>query len=1486
MNMKSSPLAAALLALVFFADAGRSQSNVPPAIISQPQNATVTNVTTVAFTVGVSGTGPFSYQWLVNGQYTTNNIISTVVGTSSAQFSGDGGPAANAALNRPSGVALDNDGNLFIADTFNERIRRVDTNGIITTVAGNGGDGYSGNGNVATNSSLDAPSGMAVDADDNLFIADTYNARLRVATYDILITAAGNGTQGYAGDGASAYNAELQDPYGVAVDADGNIYIADTFNQRIRKVDVYGIITTVAGTGVKGYSGDGGASTNAELNWPFGVAVDGSGSLFIADRDNNRIRKVSANGVITTVAGNGIQGFSGDDGAATNAELSQPDGVSLDAYGDIIIADTINNRIREVNAAGNMTTLAGNGTPGFSNDGGTATNASLASPAGVVVDASGNLLIADTFNNRIRKVTRQGPVFTVSNVNLANAGAYQVIVSSAFGSVTSSVAVLTVDVPPVISQQPAGQAIINGSNATLSVVAPGTAPLSYQWQFNGTNLTDGGNLSGSTTPVLSFSPATGTNTGLYDVIVTNTWGSVTSSVVVLTVVYPPAITNQPVSATVVNGGNASFGVTATGTGPLSYQWQFNGINLTDGGDLAGSATTNLVITGATAANGGLYDVIVANAWGSVTSSVATLTIAFPPGITSQPTDEMVVSGTHTNLSVTATGTAPLSYQWQFDGTNLTDGGYVSGSATTNLNVALVTTNNAGLYDVIIANAWGSVTSRLASVTVVLPPAIVVQPAATNVLLGENTAFTVAASGTAPLFYRWQFNDANLTDGGQISGSATAALLVTQITTNNVGSYDVIVANAWGSVTSVVATLNIALPPTITVQPMSVTTNLNGDLNFDASVTVTATGTAPLSYQWQFNGTNLPDEQSNPQDANSSRLFFDPVRTNNAGPYDVVITNLWGSVTSSVVTLTILYPPTITNQPVSQVVTNANAVTFTVGASGVGPFTYQWLFNGKIITNNIITTVAGVGSPQGSFSGDGGPATNAVLGFPSGVALDAEGNLLIADTDNNRIRKVNTNGIITTVAGNGDGGYNGNGNVATNSWLNRPAGVAVDAYDNLFIADEANARVREVAYEIMITLAGNGSDGFSGDGGAAYNAELFEPSGVAVDAGGNIYIADTENSRIRKVDVNDNITTIAGGISGPDGAGDGGPATNANLTYPSGIAVDSYGNLFIADTRNQRIRKVDTNGIITTVAGKGSEGYSGDGGLATNALVNIPSGVAVDGYGNLYIADTGNSRVRKVNTSGIITTVAGAGTIGFHGDGGAATNAWLDEPAGVTVDARGDLFIADTDNQRIREVTPQGPSLTVANLTITNAGNYQVIVSNAGGSVTSSVATLTIDVPPAITQQPVSQSVISGGTVTFRVTATGTNLVYWWQFDGTDLGVAEPDGPTLTLSSITAANAGAYQLVITNRYGSVTSTVAILTVSSPHISALVATNGSVTLTLVTAGNISSRVLAATNLVPPVIWLPIFTNVPGTNGVWQFADTNINKYPVRFYRTTTP
>jgi hypothetical protein len=483
------------------------------------------------------------------------------------------------------------------------------------------------------------------------------------------------------------------------------------------------------------------------------------------------------------------------------------------------------------------------------------------------------------------------------------------------------------------------------------------------------------------------------------------------------------------------------------------------------------------------------------------------------------------------------------------------------------------------------------------------------------------------------------------------------------------------------------------------------------------------------------------------------------------------------------------PPVISQQPGAQTVVVGSNVTVAVTVKGSPPLRYTWQFDGTNLPN-IITTVAGNG--LGAFSSNGVAATLAGMS-PSGVAVDGLGDLFVVDTGNNRVREVGPSGIIVPLAGNGAAGYSGDGGPATNASLWEPSGAVVDSSGNIYVADKSNNRVRKVGTNgIITTVAGNGTNAYFGDGGAATNASVANPIGLVLDGYGNLFIGDYQNNRVRRVDTNGIITTVAG--NGTNGfSGDGVAATNASLANPAGLALDLFGNLYIADSGNHRVRKVGTNGLITTVAGAGLAGYFGDGGPATNAFLEAPMGIVLDLSGNLIVTDT-TEHVRTIGANGIITTLAGNAGYGFSGDGGAPTNADLSDVYGVAADGVGNLFVADYGNNRIRQIGPPGPALQLSD--VLTGGSYVLVVSNASGSVTSAVINLSVALPP------LSESLTLGGAVQLQFRgASGSNYV---------------------------------------------------------------------------------LQAATNLAPPVAWQTILTNAAGTNGLWTYTDTNVATFRMKFYR----
>lgn len=1421
-------LLAAVLGLVAGSMAAPAQT--PPTITQQPAAVTVLAGADAAVQVGVSGTGPFRYQWRLNGTNLPNLFL--VAGSGVTGFAGDGGTATNAQFYLPTGLAADTAGNLIITDTENHAIRRVDAHGIITTVAGDGsaGFGYAGDGGSATNARLNRPQGPATDGTGNLFFADSNNGVIRrVDNAGIITTVAGNYDlgPGYAGDGAAATNARMRLPMAVLADGPGNLLIADWGNNVIRRVDTNGIITTLAGNGNSGYSGDGGMATNASLANPGGLAWDLAGNLIFADVANNRVRKVDTNGVITTVAGNGAPGFAGDGGPATEAALNFPTQVAVNADGDLFIADANNHRIRRVDAGGIITTVAGTGLPGYLGDGGAATNAQFRQPTGLALNGEGDLFIADTGNARIRELIAFGPRLVVPAAGWANAGGYDVVVTGPGGSVTSAVAAVEVLTAPFFVTPPGDVAVAVGGPASLAVNAAGTLPLSYAWYYKGTNL-----LQSGPNPSLDFADVRLADAGPYTVVITNLYGSVTSGVINLAVGIPPHIAGLSGARTVAAGTDVALGVTVAGTGPFSFQWQLNGTNLPD--DLittvAGYGTPGYSGDGgaatlaslkqpkdvAIAPDGSIYVADTGNgrvrqvdAHGLISSVVLPAQLNAPTGVAVDSagnlfTADNVISRLfrRSALGVVTTETGTGTSGYSGDGGAATNarlaapqrvvvdatgnvffsdsgnnrvrrvdtggtittvagngdfGDFGDGGAATNASLrspaglSLDAAGNLFIADSfnnlirkvdtngIITTVAGTLTGGVSGDGIQATNASLNRPLGVAVDVAGNLFIadtqnslirrvdtqgiirTVAGGGAAAFAgdggaaINAKLNnpaavavDANgrmyIADGGnnrvrmvRLGFGRRPALLLDRVSTAEAGAYQAIITSPYGSVTSAVVSVVVGLPPVITVPPADVAVR-SGD---PASFSVTATGTAPLAYAWYFNGTNPVPAATN------ATLVLTNVTTAQSGSYAVVISNLFGSVTSPGATLSVGEPPGLTNPPVDLAVLAGARLSLSVAPVGPGPFSYQWLLNGTNLPNNLITTFAGTG--KSGYSGDGGFATNAVLNSPQGVTVDADGNVIIADYGNNRLRKVAADGRITTI-------------LETTS--TPPIGATADSEGNLFFAEFGNHRIFQLAPDGTLTSpAGLGVQGFAGDEGPAIDAKLSFPRSVALDAFGNLFVADLGNSRIRRVDPFGIITTVAGG--GQKNPGNGGAATNAVLGQPVGLVTDGQGNLFVAELGNNVIRRVDAQGIIHLVAG-GGKGSPFVGGPATSAALSSLSGIALDSGGNVVFSD-GNI-ISKVDTNGILSVLAGGGPKN-PGDGGPATNGVLVIPTGLAFDAVGNLFIAEQGAHRVREIHFAGsPTLTRTNVTAADAGTYVVIVTSPYGSVTNRVATVSVVLP--------------------------------------------------------------------------------------------------------------------------------------------------------------
>jgi uncharacterized protein (TIGR03437 family) len=554
-----------------------------------------------------------------NTQPCVSLYIITAVGNGVLGFAGDGGQAVKAEINQASGVAVDSSGAIYIADAFNYRIRKVDASGVITTIAGSGVFSYSGDGGPATSAQLFAPHAAAVDLNGNLFIADSSNNVVReVTSKGVISTIAGTGTAGSSGDNGPATAAQLNLPLGVAVDLSGNVFVADSSNARVRKIS-NGTITAYAGNGTPGYSGNGGSATAATLNTPVGLAVDKSGNLYIADQGNNVVRMVSAAGIISTFAGNGTQGYSGNGGPATSAQLNGPQGVAVDSSGNVYIADTLNSVIREVTPNGIIQTIAGTGIAGFSGDGGLATAAQLGSPTSVGVDAAGNLFITDS-GTRIRKIFVSGIINTIAGTGVLgysgdNGPATNATLHGATGLTVNAVG--NVFIPDNFNNAVREltftgsnlsiAAVTNGASNQTGAIAPGEVIVIYGTNIGpatavGYQFTSGGQLStsiGGTSVYVNGAPAPMLYASLFQVSAIVPFGLTGSAAYVF--VQNQGQTTVPVIVNVAPTAPAVFTANASGTGQAAAFNSDNSLNSAANPAKAGSIVT-LFITGAGATN--------------------------------------------------------------------------------------------------------------------------------------------------------------------------------------------------------------------------------------------------------------------------------------------------------------------------------------------------------------------------------------------------------------------------------------------------------------------------------------------------------------------------------------------------------------------------------------------------------------------------------------------------------------------------------------------------------------------------------------------------------------------------------------------------------------------------------------------------------------------------------------------------------------------
>ncbi len=668
--------------------------------------------------------------------------VTSFAGSASSAGGVDGTPGT---FNSPSGIAIDAAKNLYVTDTVGHTIRKISPGRVVSTLAGSAGVSGSADGTGST-ARFNSPIGIAVDGSGNVYVAEVTNSTIRKITpAGAVTTFAGAAFQFGATDGAGT-SARFFLPYGLAIDSSGNLYVADGGNNTIRKITAGGTVSTLAGAPQQSGFIDG-AGSAARFNNPWGVTVDTAGNVYVADYGNNAIRKVTPAGVVTTVAGvSGVSGF--QDGSTAVARFSQPRSVSVNSNGDLFVSDYGNSVLRRITGS-TVTKVAGaEGVVGAIDSVGASVR--FYNPTGIVADGN-TVYVADTGNNLIRR------------------------------AVPASTAAL-----PSIAAQPLAQIINAGQSVSFGVVASGSG-LTYQWLKNSVS------ISGATTPTYALSAVTANDEAVYSVRISGTDGTVDSAQASLTVVAAGVgpITSRPLSQAITVGQSATFSVVASGSSP-TYQWSKNG------SAISGATSANYSIASVQPGDAGAYTVAV-NA-GSASETASATLVVLPVGsnsitIVAQPASRNVSVGQSVTFSVTATGTN-LTYQWQKNGSNL------AGATSASYTIPSAQSSDAGNYTVIVTSGGTTQPSAPAVLTVGSSSiTIATQPASQSVTAGQGVMFTVAATGSS-LSYQWQ------KDGANISGATSASYNIASAQTSDAASYTVVVTSGSTNVTSSAAVLTV------------------------------------------------------------------------------------------------------------------------------------------------------------------------------------------------------------------------------------------------------------------------------------------------------------------------------------------------------------------------------------------------------------------------------------------------------------------------------------------------------------------------------------------------------------------------------------------------------------------------------------------------------------------------------------------------------
>ena len=980
---------------------------------------------------------------------------------------------------------------------------------------------------------------------------------------------------------------------------------------------------------------------------------------------------------------------------------------------------------------------------------------------------------------------------------------------------------------PSISTHPQSQSVLVTSNVAFSVVASGQSPLIYRWHLNNVPLTNGGRFSGATNATLLNSAVLPGDAGNYFVTVTNRHGMVTSAVAVLTVLVPPAIDAPPVSQVISLNSNVTFNVVATGTAPLVYQWQKGGTNLADGGNVTGSGTASLSINAVQAGDSGNYRVVASNAYGVAISPEASLSV--PPVIVTPPMDQTLLAGGAVTFSVLAAGTDPLVYRWQRNGTNLNDGGNLNGATGPFLYIANVQANDVGSYRAVISNAWGQVTSPVATLTLAYGPYGSIDPPSTkSVPLNGTVTFLVHASGTAPLQFQWQKSGAIITNNVRITGADTSALTISPVMADDWGIYDLWISSPYGSAGPYRVTLNVLMPPSIITSPQS--KSVPAGTNVTLSVSAFSNTGTTLHYQWQFNETNISG-------ATGTSLPLTNIQAARAGNYRVRVNDMYAYVTSAVAQVTVVpSAPWFNSQPQSQGAIPGQTVVFSVAARGTEPINFLWQRNGtnlpdQTASNLILPSVTALDAGEYRAL-----ATNEVGGTFTASASLVMVPLIVWGNTNSGLTKVPptaTNIVVLAASANASAELFGSGGSL----------AALRADGTPVIWGDANPGAPPDATNLVGLVIGGGGGQRSGftylalrsDGtvlpwGGLTNPPPSATNIVAIALGSSHALALRENGTVAAWGSNS-----SGQTNVPPGA------TNV-------IAIAAGGSHSLA---------LRADG---TVIGWGSN-ISGQ----TTALSNAVNVIAISAGGNqtMGLLTDGTVVGRVVTNPPVAAVLIGPPVGNITNKIGIAVGAYHS----LALGADGAINGWGATNSGVINV----PSL---------ATNVLAIAAGVHNSLALVRDPLAPPIPPRIGRPPFGRTLMTGQEAVFNAMAVGgLPLSYQWLRAG--VPVSGQTRSSLWFTNAHPSQAGDYQLVAMNEFGSATSAVATVTVSIPMPVLLldgVDTNGFMFHFTSVAGVL--YVVEHTAALSPASWIELERRF-GIGGIETVIDPDVSS-DGRFYR----